>query len=60
MFDKLKNYIKETRIEMKKVNWPTRAEATRFTVTVIVASLAISAILGAFDFLFTSLLKLVI
>lgn len=60
MWNKLTNYIKETRIEMRKVNWPTRREATRFTVTVIVASLAISAILGGFDFMFTSLLQLVI
>lgn len=60
LFNKLKNYIKETRIEMRKVNWPTRREATRFTVTVIAASLAISAILGGFDFMFTSLLQLFI
>lgn len=45
---------------MRKVNWPTRRETARFTITVIVASLAISAILGAFDFVFTSLLQLII
>ena len=60
LINKLTNYRAETRLEMKKVNWPTRREATRFTITVIAASLAISAILGAFDFAFTSLLKLVI
>lgn len=45
---------------MRKVNWPTRREATRFTVMVIVASLAISAILGGFDFIFTSILQILI
>lgn len=60
MLNKLTNYIKETRIEMRKVNWPTRREAMRFTVTVIVASLVISAILGGFDFMFTSILQILI
>ncbi|MEK7162401.1 MAG: preprotein translocase subunit SecE, partial [Patescibacteria group bacterium] len=35
MFQKLADYLKETRLEMKKVNWPTRAETLRYTVTVI-------------------------
>jgi len=60
MWNKFTNYLKETRLEMKKVNWPTRREATRFTLTVILVSLAVSAVLGAFDFIFHFVLTLLI
>jgi len=53
-------YIKETRAELKHVSWPTRRQATVFTVVVIVISLVTAAYLGAFDYVFTALLKLVI
>lgn len=57
MFQKLANYLKETKLEMKKVNWPTRQETVRYTLTVILVSLAVAALLGAFDFIFTSILQ---
>ena len=60
MWNKFTNYLKETRLEMKKVNWPTRREATRFTLTVILVSPAVSAVLGAFDFIFHFVLTLLI
>lgn len=57
---KLAEYIKETRAELKHVSWPTRRQAAVFTAVVIVISLLTAAYLGAFDYLFTALLKLVI
>jgi preprotein translocase subunit SecE len=51
------DYIKETKGELKHVSWPTRRQAIAFTVLVIVASIATAAFLGAFDFLFSVLLK---
>jgi len=57
---KIGEYIKETRAELKHVSWPTRRQATVFTVVVIVISLVTAAYLGAFDYVFTALLKLVI
>jgi len=48
------NYIKETRGELKHVNWPTRKQATNYTFLVIIISLATALILGVFDFLFSS------
>lgn len=53
-------YIKETRAELKHVSWPTRKQAVVFTVVVIVISLITAVYLGAFDYVFTTLLKLVI
>ena len=60
MWQKLTNYFKETKQEMKKVNWPNRQETLRFTIIVVLVSLGVSAILGAFDYLFTVILKLII
>jgi preprotein translocase SecE subunit len=48
----LTNYIKETRGEMKHVNWPTRRQAIAYTIAVIVISVLVAYMLGAFDALF--------
>ena len=57
---RLGEYIKETRAELKHVAWPTRRQAIVFTVVVIAISLVTAAYLGAFDYIFTTILKLVI
>ena len=56
MFNKLVNYIKETKIEMKGVRWPTKKQAVNYTLLVIGASVGVAIFLGAFDMLFAYLL----
>ena len=51
------NYIKETQGELKHVSWPTRQQAIFYTVMVIVVSLAVSAFLGLFDYLFRIIIQ---
>ena len=51
------NFIKEARIELKKVTWPTRQQTLRYTVAVIAMSLVVAAFLGGLDMLFTFLLN---
>lgn len=48
------NYIREVKGEMKHVSWPTKHQATSYTIFVIVISLFIAAYLGFFDWVFTS------
>lgn len=60
MFTRLINYIKETRQELRKVNWPTRQQTVRYTVLVIGVSLGVAVILGGFDALYSYLLNKVI
>ncbi len=48
-------FLKEVRLEMKKVNWPTRKETIRYTLIVIGISVAVAIFLGGFDFIFTTL-----
>jgi preprotein translocase subunit SecE len=57
MFDKIVTFLKEVRLEMKKVNWPTRQETIRYTLIVIGVSVAVAIFLGALDFIFTTLLN---
>lgn len=55
--NKLINYIKETKVEMSSVNWPTKKQTINYTLLVIFVSLGIAVFLGAFDMLFAYLLK---
>jgi len=52
------NPIAGIREELKRVTWPTRAEATELTVTVIVLSLIVAVFVGIIDFSFAQLLGL--
>lgn len=56
----LTNYIKDTRSELKHVNWLTKGQLIDFTILVIVLSVAAGFFLGFFDALFTYLLNLII
>jgi preprotein translocase subunit SecE len=53
----LRNYIRESRDELRKVVWPTRQETTSHTLLVIGISLAVAAFLGLADFGLTALLE---
>jgi len=57
MFSKLATFLKEVKLEVKKVNWPTRSQATRYTLIVLGISLAVAVFLGGLDYLFTTLLE---
>ena len=55
--NKLLNYNKDTRGELIHVSWPTRKQATMFTIVVIVVSVVVAFFLGFFDYLFTLILQ---
>lgn len=57
MFNKLINYIKDTKNELKHVNWPTKKQTMNFTILVIALSVVLAFFMGFFDVLFTYLLK---
>jgi len=56
LFQRFKNYLKETRQELRHVNWPSRRETIRFTLLVLGISAVIAAFLGLLDILFRYLL----
>ncbi len=49
---KVVRYLRETRLEMRKVHWPTRTEAWNLTKIVLGVTVAMAALLGALDYLF--------
>ncbi len=49
-FGKIVQFFRDVRAEMGKVVWPTRKDIIRYTVTVIVFSIVMAAILGGADF----------
>jgi preprotein translocase subunit SecE len=55
-----RDFVSEALFELRKVVWPTRQEAGRITVVVLVVVLAISLILAGFDFLIAQAVKLLL
>lgn len=55
---KITEYIEGTQAEMKHVNWPSKEQTTRYTIMVVIVSVAVAALLGASDFVFSKLLTL--
>ena len=54
MLTKRIRFFREVWEELSKVTWPTRAEAIRMTLTVLVVSIVMAALLGGLDFILTS------
>jgi preprotein translocase SecE subunit len=60
MFNRIKTFFSESLQELRHVNWPTRAEATRLTIIVIGISMGLAVFLGSFDYLFSYVIKNII
>ncbi|MCD4738437.1 MAG: preprotein translocase subunit SecE [Anaerolineae bacterium] len=50
-------YFRETRVELRKVRWPSRQEAWRLTKVVGLVTLGMAIVLGAMDLFFGWLLR---
>ena len=60
LLDRVKEYLKDTRGELRKVSWPTRKQATNLTLIVLAVTVVMAAFLGALDFLFAQLIRLIV
>jgi preprotein translocase subunit SecE len=49
MFDKIKKFLKEVRLELTKVTWTTREELIYSTMVVILVSIILSIFVGVID-----------
>lgn len=54
------NYFRETRAELRKVSWPTRQQATNLTLIVLAVTVAMAIFLGAVDYLFAAIIRLIV
>ncbi len=57
---KIKQFIKESWIEFKKVKWPSRSELWGLTIAVITASIILSIFIGIVDTIFYKLVHLIL
>jgi len=57
IIDKAVTFLKEVRLETKKVNWLTRDELTKYTLMVIGFIVAMALFFGVFDAGFSFLLE---
>jgi preprotein translocase subunit SecE len=53
-------FFRETKIEMKKVIWPTRQQMLRYSVAVVISVILVSLLIMAVDFVFMGFSKLLI
>ncbi len=54
------NFLVEVKNELSKVVWPSRAETIRYTLTVIVFSVVVAFVLGAFDYLLLKIFESIV
>ncbi|MDO8663220.1 MAG: preprotein translocase subunit SecE [Candidatus Wildermuthbacteria bacterium] len=57
---KIPTFLKEVRMEIKKVDWPTRKETIKYTMVVILVCFSVAIFLGGIDFFFGRLLNRII
>ena len=50
--ERIKNYFKEVKVEMGKINWPTKNQTVNYTLVVIGVSAIVAVFLGALDYIF--------
>ena len=55
--DRLINFLKDVRVELSKVAWPTRQQTVQYTLVVLAMSLFLAVFLGGIDFIFQLVLN---
>ena len=58
--EKVLDYIRESRAELKKVTWPTKQQLWYSTIVVIVVTFMVSAYLGLVDLLLTGVFSKIV
>jgi len=53
-------FFRDIIAELRRVTWPSREQATRLTVLVIIISISVGIILGVFDMMFSRGIKFLI
>jgi preprotein translocase subunit SecE len=60
IFSKSAQFLREVKVELKKVTWPSRKQTVGSTIVVIVLVMLISLFLGVVDFGISSLIRMVL
>lgn len=54
------SFLKDTKTELKHVNWPSQRETVTYTIIVILIAVFVAYFLGVFDFIFSRGLEKII
>lgn len=50
-------FLREAKVELSRVNWPSQQEVIRYTTLVVIISLLVAFFLGSLDFAFSFLVE---
>ena len=54
---KIVKFFQEAKVELLKVNWPTKKQTMNYTMLVVAVSIAVAIFLGGLDYIFSYILK---
>lgn len=60
LFSRAAEFLREVKVELKKVTWPTRKQTTGTTIVVILFVFVVAAFLGLFDYSLSRLVQVVL
>ncbi len=60
IFSRAAEFVREVKVELKKVTWPTRKQTTGTTIVVILFVFVVAAFLGLFDYGLSKLVQVVL
>jgi len=60
LFQKLINFIKEARAELRKVTWPNRKQLISSTIVVIITVALVAVFLGIIDLIFSRIVTIIL
>jgi preprotein translocase subunit SecE len=58
MVEKIRNFLREVRVEMEKVTWPGRKEVQAATLVIIALVMLLAVFIGGVDFVVSRVLGL--
>lgn len=50
-------FLREAKVELSRVNWPSQQDVIRYTTLVVIISLLVAIFLGSLDFVFSFLVE---
>jgi preprotein translocase subunit SecE len=60
LFDRIKKYIGEVKIEATKVSWPTRDEVKESTIVVLIACTIIALFIFSIDLILGRIVRMIL
>ena len=60
LFQKVINFIREARAELKKVTWPNRKQLMSSTIVVMITIIMVAIFLGVVDLVFSRIVTIIL